>query len=154
MRARSALVAATGETASFYVRDGDERLCLYRENSRQEIRHHLDEGSRLPLDRGAPAHILRAYTDGTDATARATRKAGFYMSVGERSPDVSAVAVPVFGPDGAFRGALTVSGLSSRFDDARREVIRNALLESARRLSAHGVDESGQAPLPGQELSP
>ena len=39
------LVNATGETASFYVRAGDQRVCLYRENSPDVVRVHAEEGS-------------------------------------------------------------------------------------------------------------
>jgi DNA-binding IclR family transcriptional regulator len=142
-----ALAAATGETASFYVRDGDERLCLYRENSRHEVRHHLDEGSRLPLDRGAPAHILRAWSGAADLSATPAaaeaRKAGFYISVGERSPEVSAVAAPVFGAGRALRGALTVSGLTSRFGPAAREAAAQMVVSAARRLSEGAAAEQG-----------
>src|SRR5215813_14372052 len=38
------LVEATGETASFYIREGESRVCLFRHNSPQSARHHLDEG--------------------------------------------------------------------------------------------------------------
>jgi DNA-binding IclR family transcriptional regulator len=107
------LVEATGETASFYVRERNERVCLYRENSSHAIRHHLDEGSRLPLDRGAAGHVLKAFGGGNDEFGRATRRAGFYVSVGERNPDVSAVAAPVFGPSKELRGALAVSPVAS-----------------------------------------
>ena len=133
------LVEATGETASFYVREGDERVCLYRENSRHAIRHHLDEGSRLPLDRGAAGQVLRAFGGGDDALGRATRRAGFYISVGERNPDVSAVAAPVLGPSRELRGALAVSGLTTRFDAERRETARAVLEAAATRLSGRLV---------------
>lgn len=103
------LVVATGETASFSVRDGQDRVCLYRENSPNPIRHHLDEGVRLPLDRGAAGRVLRAFSGDGDADHDVARK-GFAVSVGERSPDVAAVAVPVFRAfDKYFRGALAVS---------------------------------------------
>lgn len=116
-----ALVDATGETASFYVREAEERVCLYRENSKHPVRHHLDEGVRLPLDRGAAAHVLRAYSDAPDSAVAGVRESGCYVSVGERNPDLSAVAVAVLGRDGRLRGALAVSGLTSRFDAAARE---------------------------------
>lgn len=45
-----ALVEATNETASFYVRDGDERVCVMRHEAPRQIRHHVDEGAALPLD--------------------------------------------------------------------------------------------------------
>ncbi len=129
------LVEATGETASFYVREDDERVCLYRENSPHAIRHHLDEGSRLPLDRGAAAHVLRAFSGEDGEVGRRTREAGFYISVGERNPDVCAVAAPLFGASHELRGALAVSGLTTRFDHKRREAACIVLKEAAKRLS-------------------
>lgn len=130
-----ALVEATGETASFYVREAAERVCLYRENSRQPIRHHLDEGARLPLDRGAAAHILRAYSGKEDQVSHEVRKQGHYISVGERNPDLSAVAVAVLGRDGGLRGALAVSGLTSRFTEELRQSSLTLLEAASMRLS-------------------
>jgi DNA-binding IclR family transcriptional regulator len=46
------LTSVTQETASFYVPDGSERVCLYRENSPRSARHHLEEGTRHPLTSG------------------------------------------------------------------------------------------------------
>ena len=63
------LVAETRETASFYVRDGDQRICLYRMNSPRAARHHLDEGVRLPLDRGAAGRVLLACARDAPAAA-------------------------------------------------------------------------------------
>jgi DNA-binding IclR family transcriptional regulator len=57
------LVEATQETASFYIRDGDQRICGYRLNSPRSARHHLDEGVRLPLGRGATRRVLLAFTE-------------------------------------------------------------------------------------------
>lgn len=128
------LVAATGETASFYVREASERVCLYRENSGRAIRHHLDEGVRLPLDRGAAAHVLRAYSGEEGQMSDEIRKSGCYVSVGERNPDLSAVAVALLAQDGRLRGALAVSGPTSRFgpDDRNRSV--TLLKETSARL--------------------
>ena len=128
------LVEATGETASFYVREASERVCLYRENSRQAIRHHLDEGVRLPLDRGAAAHVLRAYSGDESETSIEVREQGYYVSVGERNPDLSAVAVALLGADGRLRGALAVSGLTSRFSPQARERSIALLQDASERL--------------------
>lgn len=119
------LSEATGESASFYVRDGDVRICLIRHNSSQPIRHHLDEGARLPLDRGAAGRLIRAYTErGPHEDADAIKRDGHAVSLGERDPDTASIAVPVLSAEGAFLGALVVSGLSSRFDkDARAKAI-------------------------------
>ena len=128
------LVNETGETASFSVRDGDERVCLYRENSRHPIRHHLDEGVRLPLERGAAGRVLLAHAESSGSENQIIRD-GFAISVGERSPDVAAVAVPVRRADGAIRGALAISGLASRFDAAAREIALPVLQKAAQSMS-------------------
>ena len=128
------LVNETGETASFSVRDGDERVCLYRENSRHPIRHHLDEGVRLPLERGAAGRVLLAHAESSGSKNQIIRD-GFAISVGERSPDVAAVAVPVRRADGAIRGALAISGLASRFDAAARENALPVLQKAAQSMS-------------------
>ncbi len=128
------LVDATGETASFYVREASERVCLYRQNSGRAIRHHLDEGVRLPLDRGAAAHVLRAYSDDHDQSYFELREAGHRVSVGERNPELAAVAVPLMSADGRLRGALTVSGPSSRFLSEERAGSIALLKAAAARL--------------------
>jgi DNA-binding IclR family transcriptional regulator len=125
------LVEATGETASFYVRDGQERVCLYRVNSPHAARHHLDEGVRLPMSAGASARVLAAFTGKGQAAVRA---AGHAISLGERDPHLAAVAVPAFDAAGTFRGALSISGLIARFDKPHRAQALQALLATARRL--------------------
>jgi DNA-binding IclR family transcriptional regulator len=108
------LVAETGETAAFYVRAGDKRLCLYRLNSPRPVRHHLDEGAMLPIDRGASGKVLLAFDGAEGAELDATRGRGFYYSEGERDQDVGAIAVPVFDQAGLLRGALSISALITR----------------------------------------
>lgn len=127
---------ATGETASFYVRDGEARVCLYRENSLRSARHHLREGEVFPLTGGASAWVIRAWTGGADDRSAAVRRDGRAMSVGERDPDVAAVAVPVLDAAGGFIGALSVSGLASRFSPDLREQAAAALTAAAARLRA------------------
>jgi DNA-binding IclR family transcriptional regulator len=128
------LVEATGETASFYIREGRSRVCLFRHNSPHSARHHLDEGVELPLSAGASAHVLVAYTDGKGSKARAVQQRGYCVSLGERDPQVAAVAVPVFDLAGRFRGALAVSGLIGRFREQERRAALAKLSASADRL--------------------
>jgi DNA-binding IclR family transcriptional regulator len=126
------LTAATHETASFYVRDGDERICLYRSNSPLSARHHLEEGMRHPLGQGAAGLVLTYFGDPGDAAeARELRETGSIVSCGGRDPDLSAVAVPVTNQFGEVVGALTVSGLISRFGAEQITAARNLLLETA-----------------------
>lgn len=106
----------SGETASFYVKDGNSRVCLYRLNSTKAIHHHLDEGAQLPLKLGASGKLLLAYTDEKYHLAKQIQEQGYAISRGERDPDIAALAVPVMNQNGAIRGSLNISGLVSHFD--------------------------------------
>jgi DNA-binding IclR family transcriptional regulator len=118
------LVELSGETASFYVRAGQERVCLYRENSPNLLRFHVEEGMRLKLSTGASGMVLRHFTGEDVGDLSAFNVNGTATSVGETNPNISSVATPVFSRNSELLGALTVSGLISRFDDdARRKVI-------------------------------
>jgi DNA-binding IclR family transcriptional regulator len=158
------LVTATGETASFYIREGQSRVCLFRHNSPHSARHHVDEGATLPLTAGASAHVLLAFAEATPASARGAgskktssgtasskaaefriansktakfvRERGHYVSLGERDPQVASVAVPIFDVAGQFRGALAVSGLIGRYQEKARQVALVELMASAERLRA------------------
>jgi len=134
------LVGATGETASFYIREGQSRVCLFRQNSPQPARHHLDEGTTLPLTAGASAHVIVAFSAAEVAgkpavrNAKAVRERGYSISLGERDPQVAAVSVPIFDLGGEFRGALAISGLIGRFKEKARQSAVAELSASAQRL--------------------
>ena len=124
----------TGETVAFYVRDRDERVCLYRENSNQEVRHHVEVGARLKLSAGgSSSHVLRYFTGGNTPLASAIARDGFGITREERVPQMASVAVPVFESGGEFQGALVVIGIASRQSLAAQrkavEVVRRALAE-------------------------
>jgi DNA-binding IclR family transcriptional regulator len=59
------LVESTQESAAFYVRQGDSRLCLLRVDSNQALRDHIKIGDLLPLDRGAGGKVLMAFEGAT-----------------------------------------------------------------------------------------
>lgn len=128
------LSEATSESASFYVRDGDVRVCLIRQNGPQAIRHHLDEGAHLTLEAGAAGHLIRAYTDGSGTMAARILREGHAVSLGERDPDTASIAVPVIASNGRFAGALVVSGLRTRFNAEAREAAIRLAKESAAEL--------------------
>ncbi len=132
--ALAGLVARTGETAAFYVREGDHRICLFRHHSDRPIRHHVEEGARMPLDRGASARVLTAFGGGDGPLDEAVRGRGFHLSLGERDPEAAAVAAPVFGPDG-LAGALGVAGPCGRFGAESRDRLAAAVTEAAAELS-------------------
>lgn len=119
------LAATTGETATFYIRRGDTRVCLYRHYGKRTIRHMLEEGDVLSIDRGASGRVLLAFSGEPGATSDAIRAAGHYVSMGERDPDLAGVAVPVFASGDDLAGALNISGPVRRFQDA--EVVAQTL---------------------------
>ena len=127
------VVDEVGETAAFYIREGDRRICLYRVNSERTVRSHLEEGADLPLDRGASARVLVAFTGGKGDLYERIRSRGSYVSLGERDPEAAAVAVPVLGA-GSLVGALGVTGPRNRFDRAACARMERILVEKAAAL--------------------
>lgn len=129
------LKSVTQETASFYVQDGEERVCLYRENSPRSARHHLEEGTRHPLSSGAAGVLLSRYGDPSDhPSAIELRTTGSVVSKGGRDEDLAAVAVPVVNMAGELIGSLSVSGLIGRFTDERIDMARTLLKAAADEL--------------------
>ena len=127
----------TGETASIYVRDGDSRVCLFRANSVHAMRHHLDEGSHFSLRQGAAGKVLCAWSEPDNPEYAKERRQGFAHSLGERDPDIGAIAVPLFRGDAELIGALSLSGVLRHFDTASvREAMLSQLQAAARQL--HG----------------
>ncbi|GGJ39494.1 IclR family transcriptional regulator [Neoroseomonas lacus] len=129
------LVGLTGETGGFYVRDGDRRICLFREPSPRPIRLHIEEGAAMPLDRGASAHVLMAFSGGTLPVHDTVRAAGVAISIGQRDPEIAAVAAPVFGPAGRLVGALGVSGPVLRLGAAEAARIAPMVVAEAQAVS-------------------
>jgi IclR family acetate operon transcriptional repressor len=91
---------------------------------------------------GMPPGPLAALTPRTitnpDALARevaAVRERGWAESVGEREPDLHAVAVPVLGVGGELVAVLGVQGPAARLDARRRRAAREALHEAAAELA-------------------
>ncbi|MDB5726572.1 MAG: hypothetical protein JWQ16_3326 [Novosphingobium sp.] len=123
------LVAETGESASFFRREGDRRLCLYREETPRAIRDHITEGDLLPMDLGAAGHVLARAADAASASAVSP-----IVSRGERDTEAAAIAAPVFGDSGLV-GALTLSGPLARFDAERVSTMAARLTEHSRNLT-------------------
>nr|WP_249120169.1 helix-turn-helix domain-containing protein [Plastoroseomonas hellenica] len=130
------LLAATGESASFFRREGDMRLCLFREDTRHGVREAVREGDMLSLDRGAAGHVLRHFATAPGAERQRLLRRLPLTSRGERDADTAAMAVPVFSHAGQLIGALSLSGPITRFDAGRVAAMAPPLLEAGRDLSA------------------
>lgn len=132
------LVEETKESAAYHVRQGNARLCMFRIDSPQPIRDHINPGEILPLDRGAGGRVLTAFGDRRQWPTRAAdkklleqvKKDGFCAIVGDRSPDVAGISAPVF-RGGAIVGAVTLTMPSNRF----KEEFVPAVIRASRMLS-------------------
>ncbi|SEB78124.1 transcriptional regulator, IclR family [Beijerinckia sp. 28-YEA-48] len=138
------LVEETGESACFNIRNGDNRVCLYRIESHHRLRDHVTVGDVIPLKHGAAGHILEAFSGGEGARNAQIRKKGYSVSLAEVSQEVAAIAAPVFKTGGELAGAITVSGPRSRIDDDALKRLEGIILKTAdilsKRLgSAHSI---------------
>jgi DNA-binding IclR family transcriptional regulator len=120
------LAAATGESASFYVRQGDQRLCLFRVDSARPVRDHLQVGALLPLNRGAAGRVLLACAGARGALYARIRREGVAVLAGDRDAEVAGVAAPVFDASGALAGAVTLSMPVQRLRPVLAEPVKAA----------------------------
>ena len=139
------LVDATGESAVFYVRYGEQRICLFRIDSRRTVRAHIRQGDLLPM-KGAPGRIFlhfdrkagrRSAGAGHLPAALRTSPARLVpiMTQGEVDPDLATVACPVFGSGDALVGVVAVSGPANRFGRETAAAIGESVLDECRRLT-------------------
>jgi len=126
------LASKTGETASFYVRNGDERLCLFRVESASRVRMHVQPGDTRPMDKSAIAQTLRKYEAGPPSP---DDELPLFTS-GITDPHAAALAMPVFGIGNTLIGALSISGPVSRLTPTRAEQFKEFLAETAYKLTA------------------
>ncbi|MDM0027916.1 IclR family transcriptional regulator [Variovorax saccharolyticus] len=137
------LVAATGESAAYHVRqpqgEGWARLCLYRVDSPHLVRDHVRAGDLLPSDRGTGARVLIAFGPEAEqprsapdrALLESIREQGYCALVGDRTAELAGISAPVFHADGRLAAALTLTMPAHRYDPQHIE----AVLAGARRLS-------------------
>lgn len=137
------MVTELREGASFYVREGDTRVCLHRVDAPRAVRDSVSEGDRLPINVGAAGHVFLAYDGLKGARYDEIRKKLYSASFGERDPETAAVACPVFGLNKNLAGVLAVSGPRYRLDEPMVHRILPVLFRQARELTrAFGGDPS------------
>jgi len=149
------LVEKTGESATFYVADGVERVALVRQEGTKAIRLSIVEGQRTPLHAGASGKVLLAFGDPeilrkilqskilpsitehtiTDPDTLAEeletiKERGYAVSKGENIPDAYAIATPVFDYENRLVGAVSIAGPAGRLAEdevqSRIELVRHA----------------------------
>lgn len=154
------LSVATGESAFYSARRGDETVCLLREDGSFPIRSHvLHEGIRFPLgvasagmavlaylaDAEIDAYLQRtdltpAYGAGHDEAGvrervAATRAAGYALNPGLLVEGSWGMGAVVFDDDDRPRGALSLTGIEQRFSPERRDELGPLLLRAAHELT-------------------
>lgn len=139
------LVARTGETAAFYVRRGEQRLCLFRVDSPHLLRMHVRVGDALPLDSSAIAQVLRAFAPRPLPAYAATLELPL-VTMGATDPHTGAMAMPVFGPGDTLAGALALSAPVIRWTTDALAATRPILVEAAAALTRRIGGETPERP--------
>jgi IclR family acetate operon transcriptional repressor len=146
-----ALMEATGETATLSVPGGDTTMTVDFVQSPSSVRSVAEIGrpsighataiGKIFLAYGGTLKdgSLHSYTDRTITDRRelardvaAVRERGWAQAVGEREPDLNAVAVAVLDSRGELMAVLGLQGPAWRFDAA-------AMLAAVARLQEHAA---------------
>jgi DNA-binding IclR family transcriptional regulator len=149
------LVTVTGETATLsvpgeqaaitidFVVPSESTVASIARLGRPSIAHATAAGKvMLAFGPRADAGELARYTDRTitepaelAGQLAAARQQGFAEAIGEREPDLAALAAPVLGRGGVLVAILGLQGPASRLTASRRRAVRPALLGAAAELS-------------------
>lgn len=123
MPALERLRAESRESAAFFVREGDQRRCIFRLDSPQLVRDVAQVGEAQPLGRGAHGRALIAMETGDRLPV---------VSRGERLPGIAAIACPVLDAGGAVAGSIGISLPLYRFTpELEQACVRLVLREAA-----------------------
>ena len=128
------LAAEFEETASFYIRRGNQRLCLFRVDSPHPLRMNVRPGDLRPMDNSAIAQVLSRF--GTRTQPEGPDVGLPFFTSGTTDPHVAALATPVFGTEGRLIGALAISGPMSRLTAEQARNLGPHLQDAAARLSS------------------
>jgi DNA-binding IclR family transcriptional regulator len=137
----------TDETVSLHLRVADERICIAGHESSQPIRRALPLGQARPLWLGPSSKVILAFSPDQHALLNAAQRSGadiavivaqlasirsegHMIAVGDRTPGIGAVSVPIVRTRLAI-GSLTVAGPSERFVRARMQGCVTQLRDAA-----------------------
>lgn len=123
------LRADSDESAVFFVRDGDQRRCLYRLDSPQLVRAYAPVGEVFPLGHGAHGRALIALEPGPSSPMLPV------VTRAERHPDLAAIAAPVLDAGGHVVGSIGVSVPLYRFSDGMEARCRQLTMREAVRVT-------------------
>ncbi|WP_082621725.1 helix-turn-helix domain-containing protein [Bordetella sp. N] len=124
----------TGESASFYVHEGNLRSCLMRCDGPNARPDHPRSGELLPLELGAPGRTILAALGEPGDLYEEIRRQGFHWARAERSTGAAAVAAAVRGGQGTVLGAISTSGPVERLTPAVLRKLAPATVAAAKQL--------------------
>jgi DNA-binding IclR family transcriptional regulator len=158
-----AIVALHGETASLHIRSGEQRVCVEVVEGTHPIRRMIPIGETLPLFAGETGRVLlselgeadvapfleAASVAGLDierlrADLLRIREQGYFIGIGERTPGVGSISLPIYGSVGVL-GALTVSGPVNRWSRAAMKAALPSILDLVQPVS---IGLGGQTTIP------
>jgi IclR family acetate operon transcriptional repressor len=150
------LVAETGETATLSLPGGEEAITVDFVPSPSSVVSMAFVGRPSVPHATATGKVMLAFADRAGgigaappmpftertitepaalrAELKTVRERGWAEAVGEREPDLVAVAAPVFGRGGSLAAILGIQGPASRLPAATRRTMRAPLLQAAAEL--------------------
>ncbi len=106
----------TNETASFWIKSDNTRVCILKSEPEKDMRHNLIIGQPRSLEKGSSGHIISTYHDLKTQNRNKVLKDEFYISHGEIDPEKASVTVPLLSKQNTLLGAISVSGHVSNFN--------------------------------------
>jgi DNA-binding IclR family transcriptional regulator len=129
------MVEETGETAAYFVREKELRVCLFMVESPSTLRSHLREGDVRPLRPGGTGVVLQAFSGENGPDLDEARAAYLAVNIGGRHPEISSVAAPVFRVGQQLAGAISLSGPTSHFGEGALPLFSRSVLAGAADLT-------------------
>ncbi len=128
------LAKETKESAAFFIKQENKRLCLYAVDSYEPVKAIVKAGALFEIDSTSSSQVLRFFS----IKGNAAQSQGRYicLSSGINNALSSSMSAPIFGVDNVLIGSLTIFGLSLRFDPMATLPMREKLLSFAQELSA------------------
>jgi len=132
MPALETLVQQTRESAALHVVQQGQRICLFRVDSPHPVREHIKVGDVLPMERGAGARVLMAFSGAQGALYDDIRRHGIAVLEKDRSSEISGISAPVFSQGTSLVGAVTLTMPAHRFERTHADFV----LACARHITA------------------
>lgn len=136
------------ETASIYIAEGDNRICIDHIESTHSLRRVIPLGESLPLDKGAAGkvllawankkerqHVIEQYGHVSEEELQTIRHNGYAVTQDESEHGLFALSVPIFDFESHVVASLTIAGPTMRFYDSVRQKMLFTLHQYAYEIS-------------------